>query len=167
MLAPYLYIGVPHARARPQAQRADWSTRFLVISTCAAMTPRPLLVVVLLCIVHSVFVAAATTRMYYIAADEVTWDYAPMGTAGMSGVPMENFPSTTTTTMAMPMRKRQMNMLNMNGSAEIYIMASNVTIGSKYRKALYREYTDATFATLKERSGEWMHLGLLGQLIRA
>ena len=38
-------------------------------------------------------------------------------------------------------------------------------IGITYRKALYREYTDATFATLKLRAPEWEHPGLLGPLV--
>ena len=36
-----------------------------------------------------------------------------------------------------------------------------------YRKAIYREYTDETFKTLKPRAPEWEHLGILGPLIRA
>jgi manganese oxidase len=36
-----------------------------------------------------------------------------------------------------------------------------------YLKAVYREYTDDTFATLKPRPAEWEHLGILGPLIRA
>jgi len=40
-------------------------------------------------------------------------------------------------------------------------------IGSKYVKALYREYTDATFTRLKPRPAEWNHLGFLGPVIRA
>ena len=40
-------------------------------------------------------------------------------------------------------------------------------IGSKYKKTIYREYTDATFVTLKPRSSDWEHLGFLGPLIRA
>ena len=36
-----------------------------------------------------------------------------------------------------------------------------------YKKALFREYTDDTFATLKPRPSEWEHLGILGPLIRA
>ena len=40
-------------------------------------------------------------------------------------------------------------------------------IGRKAKKALYREYTDATFTTLKPRPAEWEHLGFLGPLIRA
>jgi len=38
---------------------------------------------------------------------------------------------------------------------------------TKYLKAVYREYTDATFKTLKPRSSQWEHLGILGPLIRA
>jgi FtsP/CotA-like multicopper oxidase with cupredoxin domain len=36
-----------------------------------------------------------------------------------------------------------------------------------YLKAVYREYTDDTFKTLKPRTPEWEHLGILGPLIRA
>ncbi|GMQ81056.1 MAG: hypothetical protein BMS9Abin05_0486 [Rhodothermia bacterium] len=36
-----------------------------------------------------------------------------------------------------------------------------------YKKALYCEYTDETFTTLKPRAPEWEHLGILGPLIRA
>jgi FtsP/CotA-like multicopper oxidase with cupredoxin domain len=36
-----------------------------------------------------------------------------------------------------------------------------------YRKAVYHEYTDATFNVLKPRPPEWEHLGILGPLIRA
>jgi len=41
------------------------------------------------------------------------------------------------------------------------------TAGTKFRKAVYREYTDATFSTLKPRPQQWEHLGILGPLIRA
>ena len=36
-----------------------------------------------------------------------------------------------------------------------------------YLKAVYREYTDGTFRTLKPRPPQWDHLGILGPLIRA
>ena len=39
--------------------------------------------------------------------------------------------------------------------------------GRKEMKALYREYTDSSFTTLKPRTPEWEHLGFLGPLIRA
>ncbi len=75
-----------------------------------------------------------TVRTYYIAADEVGWDYAPSDSDRIHAVPM-------------PARKPD-------------------EIGHVYRKALYREYTDATFATLKPRPPEWQHLGFLGPVIR-
>jgi FtsP/CotA-like multicopper oxidase with cupredoxin domain len=37
----------------------------------------------------------------------------------------------------------------------------------EFRKAIYREYSDATFTELKPRPPEWEHLGILGPLIRA
>jgi FtsP/CotA-like multicopper oxidase with cupredoxin domain len=74
------------------------------------------------------------TRIYYIAADELMWNYAPRGLnmTGTPGAENEGKPRATT-----------------------------------YRKAVYQEYTDATFTTLKPRPPEWEHLGILGPLIRA
>src|ERR671910_590576 len=45
--------------------------------------------------------------------------------------------------------------------------AGSDRIGRVYMKALYREYTDASFTTLKPRPPEWQHLGTLGPVIRA
>lgn len=39
-------------------------------------------------------------------------------------------------------------------------------MGTVYEKALYREYTDETFTTLKPRAPEWEHLGFLGPIVR-
>ena len=52
-------------------------------------------------------------------------------------------------------------------TANVFVRPGPQRIGSVYRKALYREYTDGTFSTLKPRPQEWQHLGLLGPLIRA
>ncbi|HYH81386.1 MAG TPA: multicopper oxidase domain-containing protein [Longimicrobium sp.] len=38
---------------------------------------------------------------------------------------------------------------------------------AEYRTAVYREYTDSTFTTVKERPAQWKHLAFLGPLIRA
>ena len=97
----------------------------------------------------SAFVPAASpgdttgrTRTYYIAADEVTWDYAPGGINQITGKPF--------------------------GDAESFWVASGPRqIGKVVKKALYREYSDATFAQLKPRPKEWEHLGFLGPLLRA
>jgi hephaestin len=67
----------------------------------------------------------AKVRTYYIAADDVIWNFASRGRnlTGMPGSENEGGPTTTT-----------------------------------YRKAVYHEYTDASFTTLKPRPSEWEHL---------
>jgi hypothetical protein len=39
--------------------------------------------------------------------------------------------------------------------------------GQKYLKAIYREYTDATFETIKPRPPQWEHLGILDFMVIA
>src|SRR5262245_39639047 len=81
-----------------------------------------------------------TTRTYYIAADDVVWDYAPSGNNRISGKPFEGF--------------------------ETLVMApSPIALGRVYKKTVFREYTDGTFKTLKPRAAEWQHLGILGPMI--
>ena len=36
-------------------------------------------------------------------------------------------------------------------------------IGSRYKKAVYREYTDATFRTQRKRQADQQHLGIIGR----
>lgn len=88
------------------------------------------------------------TRIYYIAADEVAWDYVPGGMDGIAGKPFK----------------------------PVGLFLGGINPGSppverpvqtSYVKVLYREYTDGTFRTLKPRPQEWQHLGFLGPLIRA
>src|SRR5262245_61521228 len=81
-------------------------------------------------------------RTYYIAADEVVWDYAPSGTNLAEGRAF-------------------------NDVERPWMEPGPHVAGRKAKKALYREYTDATFTTLKPRPPEWEHLGFLGPLIRA
>ncbi len=83
-----------------------------------------------------------TTRIYYIAADEVVWDYAPMGKNAITGRPFI-------------------------GLEEMWTKRGPTQIGTKYKKAIFREYTDSSFQTLKPRLAEWEHLGMLGPVIRA
>ncbi len=88
------------------------------------------------------------TRTYYIAADEVTWDYVPGKTDGITGKPFRavGLFAGGTNPGATPVEK---------------------AVSTSYVKALYREYTDSTFSTLKPRPAEWEHLGFMGPLIRA
>src|SRR6202165_3922766 len=88
------------------------------------------------------------TRIYYIAADEVTWNYVPGGVDGITGKPLK--------------------------AVGVFVGGLNPgakpvekPVSTSYVKALYREYTDSTFSTLKPRPAEWEHLGFMGPLIRA
>ena len=82
-----------------------------------------------------------TTRTYYVAADTLQWDYAPSGANKITGAPFTQFES-------------------------FIVEPQPEFIGRVYRKAVYREYTDSTFTTLKPRAPEWEHLGILGPLLR-
>jgi FtsP/CotA-like multicopper oxidase with cupredoxin domain len=84
---------------------------------------------------------APMTRVYYVAADEVEWDYAPSGMNQMTGKPFDEF-------------------------EQPWMEPGPHHTGRKALKALYREYTDSTFTTLKPRPPEWEHLGFLGPVIR-
>jgi manganese oxidase len=81
------------------------------------------------------------TRTYYLAADEVSWDYVPGGRDEIAGRPYVD--------------------------SAFFASAKARPVSTVYRKVLYREYTDSTFATLKPRPPEWQHLGFLGPVIRA
>jgi hephaestin len=86
--------------------------------------------------------APGEVRTYYVAADEVEWDYAPGGVNKMMGMKFE-------------------------GYSKVFTERGPHRIGTVYRKALYREYTDETFAQLKPRPTQWEHNGLLGPILRA
>ena len=86
--------------------------------------------------------AGGRVRTYYIAAEETEWDYAPLGIDMMTGEPFA-------------------------GTAAAYTQPGPNHIGRLYRKAVYREYTDATFATRKPRPPQDEYLGLLGPILRA
>ncbi len=89
--------------------------------------------------------AAAPTgkiRSYCVAADELDWDYAPSGIDQMMNMPFERI-------------------------AKSYMEHGPHRIGHIYKKAIFREYTDATFTKLKQRPPEWEHAGILGPILRA
>ena len=81
------------------------------------------------------------TRTYYIAADQVPWDYVPGGVNGITGAPYAD--------------------------TAFFSGAAPRPVSTVYQKVLYRAYTDSTFTTLQPRSERWEHLGFLGPLIRA
>ena len=81
------------------------------------------------------------TRTYYVAADEVEWDYAPSGRDEAMGMDFDQI-------------------------GKSFTASGPHRIGRVYRKAIYREYTDATFSTIKPREPEERYLGLLGPILR-
>ncbi|XP_040205015.1 ceruloplasmin isoform X1 [Rana temporaria] len=83
-------------------------------------------------------------RTYYIAAEEIEWDYAPSRTWEQEW--LSHHPESP---------------------GDVFLNKSETSIGSKYKKAVYREYTDGTFAKHKERTENEDHLGILGPLIQA
>jgi manganese oxidase len=86
--------------------------------------------------------APGKTRTYYIAADQVEWDYAPSGMNQITGEPFSD-------------------------DENVFVENGPDRIGKVYLKSQYREYTDATFATLKPIPNKWKHKGILGPVIQA
>jgi len=81
-------------------------------------------------------------RTYYIAVDELAWDYAPSGIDQISGKPFDEM-------------------------ERVYTARGPHRIGKVYRKAIYREYTDGSFTTLKPRLASDRYLGILGPILHA
>jgi len=84
------------------------------------------------------------TRTYYIAAEEVHWDYSP-------GYPINEI-------TGLPFTEDQKVFVEGNGTTRI---------GHVYKKAQFVEYEDASFSVKKPRPPEWQHLGILGPAILA
>lgn len=85
---------------------------------------------------------AGVVRTYYVAADEINWNYMPGGQDGMMG-------------------------MNPDGYAKLFAQRGAHALGSTYRKAVYREYTDGTFSHLKARPAQDAYLGILGPILHA
>jgi len=100
----------------------------------------PILLIVLL--LSSMPASKGQTRTYFIAADEVDWDFAPSHTDKIHGT-------------------RYQFELGPASKGELDPNASD------YRKVRFREYTDDTFKTFKPVPPTWEHLGILGPLLRA
>lgn len=49
----------------------------------------------------------------------------------------------------------------------VFLNKGGKFIGSKYKKVLYREYTDDTFTKLKDRPADMVHLGIMGKTFSA
>jgi hephaestin len=86
--------------------------------------------------------SSGKVHTYFVAADEVEWNYMPQGTDVMMGMPLM-------------------------GYGKLFAEQGPHRIGNTFRKAIYRDYTDETFTTLKSRPPEWEHLGMVGPVLRA
>ncbi|XP_052768207.1 ferroxidase HEPHL1-like [Mya arenaria] len=85
--------------------------------------------------------ANGITRRYFIAAVEVDWDYAPVKIHPLTGE----------------------SLLNPNSSSYLYIRGGPNFVGTIYRKAIYRKFTDVTFSKMVPQRES---LGILGPYIR-
>ncbi|XP_068599247.1 ceruloplasmin [Brachionichthys hirsutus] len=81
------------------------------------------------------------TKTYYIAAVEVDWDYSP------------------NRTWEEEMFRGQEN------PATAFLDKEGGFIGSRYKKVVYRQYTNDKFTTLTERTADMEHLGIMGPMI--
>lgn len=81
-------------------------------------------------------------RTYFVAADEMEWNYAPDGIDHMTGKPFA-------------------------GYAKLHTESGPHRIGTKYLKAVYREYTDDSFRTLRVRKPQEQYLGIVGPVLHA
>ncbi len=84
--------------------------------------------------------ALAETRHYYIAAEEVDWDFAPA-------------------------HRNEMMDMEFNDENKVFVERGDARIGSVYRMLKYVGYTDDTFSEKLEQNDPT--LGILGPVIRA
>ncbi|KAI9022466.1 Cupredoxin [Hyaloraphidium curvatum] len=87
--------------------------------------------------------SSCAQRTYYIAAEIVTWDYAPSGYNHINGVPFIRDPE----------------------GAGVFTLHGEGRIGAVYDRIMFVEYEDASFTRKKAQEGPW--LGFLGPVIRA
>uniref|UniRef100_A0A8B9F6D7 ferroxidase n=1 Tax=Amazona collaria TaxID=241587 RepID=A0A8B9F6D7_9PSIT len=85
-----------------------------------------------------------TIRLYYIAAEEVEWDYA--SNKSLMGLIFD---------------------FQFCSYGHIFLNQAEDQIGSKYKKVVYREYTNGNFTQRKVRTEEEEHLEILGPLLHA
>jgi FtsP/CotA-like multicopper oxidase with cupredoxin domain len=87
------------------------------------------------------FTFSGQIRRYYIAAEQVEWDYIPSRWDNVLGVPIDVSPR-----------------------AYLAGYTAEGSLGLRWQKALYREYTDASFTKLSTQP-PWQ--GLMGPTLRA
>ncbi|XP_042370206.1 ceruloplasmin [Plectropomus leopardus] len=83
------------------------------------------------------------SKTYYIAAMEVDWDYSP------------------NRTWEAEMFRGQQN------PAPVFLDQQGGFIGSRYKKVVYRQFTNDKFTKQVERTADMHHLGIMGPMIHA
>jgi len=107
---------------------------------------------------------APETRVYYVAAEPVTWNYAPSGADQIKGVRFD----TSTARFPDPLGSDFARYPNVVEGDYLPGQPPELDgIGPVYQKVLYRAYTDSTFTERKPRPPKWEHLGTLGPVLRA
>lgn len=99
-----------------------------------------------------------TERTYYLGIDAVKWDYFPIHASNRSlnAGPRANL------CQASAFESDQLLFVGDGGA----INEQGFVPTSVYEKIVFRQYTDSTFSTLKQRGREERHLALLGPLLR-
>nr|XP_028581903.1 hephaestin-like protein 1 isoform X1 [Podarcis muralis] len=87
-----------------------------------------------------------TMRTYYIAAEEMEWDYVPDKDRAEQRVEATS---------------------KEESYGHVFVSQGEGLIGSKYKKAVYREYKSGDFVEHKRRGKKEQHLQILGPLIHA
>jgi FtsP/CotA-like multicopper oxidase with cupredoxin domain len=85
---------------------------------------------------------AGKVRTYYIAADQVAWDYAPQ-------------------------HRNMITDTRFGPEASVFVRRGRDRIGHVYLKSVFHRYTDATFRHGSPVPARWRHLGFLGPAIEA
>ncbi|XP_033125758.1 hephaestin-like protein [Anneissia japonica] len=83
-------------------------------------------------------------RVHYIAAIEQEWDYAEDMYDGIHDI----------------------SLVDSRSNGYIFVNRGDTFIGHKYKKAIFREFTDSTFTTEIPRNPDGIHLGILGPILR-
>jgi FtsP/CotA-like multicopper oxidase with cupredoxin domain len=116
--------------------------RIAVVNAVALLLIAALVVVVVATDDGDESAAGGETRRYYLAAEEASWDYAPDGANAVTGEPFDE-------------------------DAGVFVTRADDLVGSRYRKALFRGYTDDSFSARLDQGADWEHLGMLGPVIHA
>lgn len=94
---------------------------------------------ILLLFIHVIITVEVIERQYYIAAEEIEWDYAPKNHDLLHDLPLESSP------------------------ARFYTVRNETRIGKVYHKAMYHQYHDNEF---RRRVARDPAMGFIGPVIR-